>query len=61
MLGEVDAEGLQRAQVDVLDVSRRGLDDDLVLVVVTRPVGVLAVAAVGRPRARFDVRGTPGL
>ena len=60
VLGEDDAEGLERAQVDVLDVRRRRLDDHLVLVVVAQAVGVLAVAAVGGAHGRLDVGGAPG-
>ena len=51
---------LERAQVDVLDVRRRRLDDHLVLVVVTEAVGVLAVAPVGRTHRRLHVGGPPG-
>ena len=41
--------------------SRRGLDDDLVLVVVLQAERVVAVATVGRPAARLHVGGRPGL
>ena len=61
VLGEVDAEGLQGAEVHVLDIRRRRLDDHLVLVVVAQPVRVLAVAAVGRTHARLDVGRPPRL
>ena len=60
VLGEVDAEGLERAQVHVLDVGRRRLDDHLVLVVVAEAVRVLAVAPVGGAHGRLDVGGAPG-
>ena len=60
VLAQVDAERLQRLQVQILDVGRRGLDHHLVLVVVTQAEGVLAVAAVGRPRGGLDVGGAPG-
>ena len=60
VLGEDDAEGLERAQVHVLDVGRGRLDDHLVLVVVAQAVGVLAVAAVGGAHGRLDVGGAPG-
>jgi hypothetical protein len=45
----VDADLGEALQVDVLDVVGRGLEDDLVLVVVLEPVGVFAVAAVAGP------------
>ncbi len=60
VFGEHDAEGLERAQVDVLDVRRRRLDDHLVLVVVAEPVRVLAVAPVGGAHARLHVGRAPG-
>ncbi len=43
---EVEADGLERAQVEVEDVRRRGLEDDLELVVVLQAIGVLAIAPV---------------
>ena len=58
---EIDAEGGQRVEVEVEDVLRGRLEDHLILVVVLEAVGVLAVASVGRPDARLDVRGAPRL
>ena len=58
---EVEAERGQRAEVQVEDVGRRGLQHDLVLVVVLEPVRVLAVAAVLRAPARLHVRRLPRL
>jgi hypothetical protein len=43
---QVEAHRLQRAQVQLQDVGRRGLEHHLVLVVVLQAVRVLAVAAV---------------
>ena len=57
----VDAERRQAAEIEILDVRRRRLQDHLELVVVLQPVGVLAVAAVGRPARRLDIGGVPGL
>ena len=59
VLREHDPEPLEAAQVDVLDVLGRGLQDDLELEVLAEPEGVLAVAAVGRPAGRLDVRAPP--
>ena len=57
----VDPEGLERAEVAILDVERGGLEDHLVLVVVLEPVGVLPVAPVrGAPRG-LHVGGPPRL
>ena len=55
----VEADGGERLQVEVLQVGRRRLDDDLELVIVLEPVGVLAVAAVLRPARRLDIGGLP--
>ena len=52
---EVDAERLEAADVDVLHVVGRGLEDDLVLEVLLHPVGVLAVAAVGGAAGGHDI------
>ena len=51
----------QALQVEVLAVRRRRLQQHLELVVVLQPVGVLAVAAVGRPARRLHVGAAPGL
>jgi hypothetical protein len=56
----VDADGLEAAQVKVLEVGRARLDDHLELVVVLEPVGVLAVAPVRGPPRRLDVGRGPG-
>ena len=56
----VDADGGERAEVDVLEVGRRGFDDDLELVVVLPAVRAVAVAAVGRAARGLDVGGRPG-
>ncbi|MNE41678.1 hypothetical protein D3C80_1357600 [compost metagenome] len=42
----VDADGGQRAEIQLLQVVRVRLQDDLILVIVLQPVGVLAIAAV---------------
>src|SRR5262249_38799939 len=61
VLLEVDPERLERALVELLGVRGRGLHDDLVLVVVLEPKGVLAVAAVRGPPRGLDVGALPGL
>ena len=57
----IDAEGAQRAEVQVLDVERRGFDHHLELVVVLQAERVLAVAAVRGPAAGLHVGRAPGL
>ncbi len=58
---EVDAERLERAEVELLRVARVGLEDDLELRVRLQPVRVLAVAAVIRAHGGLDVRDVPRL
>ncbi len=48
-------------QIELLDVVGRRLQDDLELVVVLQPVGVLAVAAVLGAARGLDVGAAPGL
>ena len=48
MLAEIDADGGQGFQVDFLYIDRRGFQDHLKLGVFEKPVGILAVTAVGR-------------
>src|SRR5229473_4613555 len=57
VLLEVDADGAQAPQVNVLNIDRRGLEDYLKLGMLVQPVGVLAVAAVGGPTTRKKVSG----
>ena len=61
MLGRVEADGLKRAEVEVLGVHGAGLQDDLELVVVLHAVGVLAVATVRGAATRLRVARTPGV
>ena len=49
MLLQVDADGAQTLQVDVLHIDRRRLQDHLKLRVLIQPVGILPVATVGGP------------
>ncbi|MNY28813.1 hypothetical protein D3C86_1628140 [compost metagenome] len=57
----VDADGLQRAEVQLLEIFRVGFEHHLELVVVLQAVGVLAVAAVGGATGGLHVGGVPGL
>jgi hypothetical protein len=58
---EVEAQGFERAQVELENIPRRWLEHDLVLVVVLHPVGIVAVAAILRTARGLHVRGLPGL
>ena len=59
--GQVDAEGLQAAQVQLLRVAGVGLEDHLELGVRLQPVRVLAVPRVVGPDARLRVGDPPRL
>jgi hypothetical protein len=61
MLKGIDAEPAKAVQVDLLDIERRRLQDDLVLVIMLKPVGVLAIAAVRGPPAGFYIGDVPGV
>ena len=47
---------LQRLQIELLNILRRGLQDHLQLHVLEQPVGILAVASVRRTPRRLHVR-----
>ena len=57
----VDAERREAAEIEILAVGRRRLQDHLELVIMLQPVRVFAVAAVGRPARRLDIGGAPRL
>jgi hypothetical protein len=61
VLQRIDADRLEAAEVELLQVRRVGLQDHLVLIIVLQPVGVFAVTAVGRAAAGLDVGGVPRL
>ena len=61
VLARVDAERLERLQVELLRVAGIRLEDDLVLVVLLQAVGVVAVAAVVGPDRRLDIGDVPRL
>ncbi|MNV44985.1 hypothetical protein D3C71_1367680 [compost metagenome] len=55
----IDAQRLERIQIQLLDVVRARLHRHLVLVVALQAVGVLAVAAVGGTARGLHVGGIP--
>ncbi len=60
VLQRIDAEALEGVEVELLDVERRRLHDDLVLVVVLEPVRIFAVAAVRGSPGGFHIGHIPG-
>jgi hypothetical protein len=57
----IDAEGLQTVEIDLLDIKRRRLEDDLILIIVLEPIGVLSITAIRGPARRFDIGNFPRL
>ena len=56
---QIDPACLEALQVELLHLVGRRLQDDLELLVLEQPVGVLTEAAVGGPTRRLDVRDVP--
>ncbi len=50
----------QGIQIQFLNIVRRGLQDDLKLIIVLQSVGVFTVAAIGWATAGLNVSGIPG-
>ena len=59
MLLQWDAQSTQTFQIEVHDVFRRGLHDDLILIVVLNAQGVAGVAAIRRAAGRLDIGHVP--
>ena len=57
----IDADGVQAAQIQILQIGRRGFDQHLILVIVLQAVGVFPITPVGRPARGLDVGRGPGL
>ena len=60
VLARIDAQRLERLEVDLLRVAGIRLEDDLELGVHLQPIGVFAKAAVIRAHRRFHVGHVPG-
>ncbi len=59
VLARIDAERLERLEIEFLRVAWVGLEDDLILGVLLKAVGVLAVTPVIGADRRLDVRHVP--
>ena len=57
----IDADRVERFQIELLQVVRRRLEDHLELVIVLQPVRVFAVAAVLGPARGLHIGGVPRL
>jgi hypothetical protein len=58
---KVDANRRQRLQIERLHVAGVGFQDHLVLMKLAQAIGIVAMAAIGRPAGGLDVGGPPGL
>ena len=61
MQGGVDANGGERAQIEVLQVGRGGLQDHLKLVIMLKPVGIFPIAPVLGAARGLHIGGLPRL
>jgi len=61
VLAQVDANGAQRCEVEVLHIGRRRLEDDLILHVLEEAIGILTVAAIGGAARGLNVSDAIGL
>ena len=55
----IDAERAKRTEVEIHDVRGRGLEHDLILMVLMQAVGIFAVAGILRTARGLNVRGAP--
>ena len=61
MQGHVDADCLKRPKIERLQIRRAGFDQHLILVVMLKPVRVLAIAPIRRAARGLDIGGSPRL
>ena len=57
----IDADGVERFQIEILQIGRRRLQDHLELVVMLQPVRIFAIAAVFRPARGLHIGCIPRL
>jgi hypothetical protein len=60
VLEGIDAKGLQTVEIDLLNVKRGGFHDDLILIVVLKPIGILSVSTIGGPAGGLNIGHPPG-
>jgi hypothetical protein len=46
-------------EIDLLDIQRGGFHDHLILIIVLKPIGILAVSTIGGTAGRFDIGHSP--
>src|SRR5262249_44099679 len=55
----IDTNRIERAQIELLEIGRRWLDDHLILVIVLKPIRVFPVAAILGAARWLDIGGSP--
>jgi len=61
MVREVYAEGSEALEIKILNVSRSGLQDDLILMVFVETIGIVPVSTVSRTARRHHIGDSIGL
>ena len=61
MIGSANAKGRERCEIGFLNAIGRRLDQHLILEVMLRPIGVIAITTIGGAPARFWIGHRPGL
>jgi hypothetical protein len=57
----IDPKGLETVEIDLLNIDRGRLHDDLVLIVVLKPIGILAIASIPGTPGRLNIGHLPRL
>ena len=61
MIEGIDAQYFHALKVLFLNIKRRRFQNDLILVVMLQPVGIITVTTVSRPPGRLNISNIPGL
>src|SRR6266542_5197694 len=61
MVYEIYAEGFEALEIKILNVSRSGLQDDLILMVFVETIGIVSVSTVSRTARRHHIGHSIGL
>src|SRR6266849_4964869 len=61
MLFQVDAQGRETLQIDILHILRRGFEDHLKLEMLVQAIGILTIAPVGGPTAGLHITDSIGM
>jgi hypothetical protein len=60
MRKRANAKRLQTIEIDLLNVKGGRFHDDLILIVILKPIGILSISAIGRPTGRLNIGHPPG-